>query len=76
MRPFRTSASWRRIDFDLHSVLGIYSLVFLFVVVNGPVMSFPNRMYSVVKLLTSDTTKEGPRRNPRLFSTARKRRAR
>ncbi|MCU1233402.1 MAG: Propeptide, PepSY amd peptidase [Candidatus Solibacter sp.] len=65
MLTVETSASWRRINFDLHHVSGIYSLVFLFVIVGtGLLMSFPNQMYPMVELFTGDTAKEEPEEKP------------
>ncbi len=73
MLTIETSASWRRINFDLHHVSGIYSLVFLFVIVGtGLLMSFPNQMYPVVELFTGDTAKEEPEEKPESTPPAQK----
>ena len=77
MLTLETSASWRRINFDFHHVSGIYSLVFLFVIVGtGLLMSFPNQMWPVVELFTGDTAKEEPEENPSLHRPRRRARPR
>ena len=65
MLTVETAASWKRINFDLHHVSGIYSLVFLFVIVGtGLLMSYPNQMYPIVEAVTGDTSKEEPEEKP------------
>ncbi len=60
-----TSASCRRVTFDLHHLSGIYSLVFLLGIAGtGLFMSFPNQMYPVVEVFTGDTAKEEPEEKP------------
>jgi uncharacterized iron-regulated membrane protein len=73
MLTVETSASWRRINFDLHHVSGIYSLVFLFVIVGtGLLMSFPRQTYPVVELFTGDTSKDEPEEKPESTPPAQK----
>ena len=65
MLTIETKGSWRRINFDLHHVSGIYSIVFLFVIVGtGLLMSFPEQFYPVVEVFTGDTAKEQPEDRP------------
>jgi uncharacterized iron-regulated membrane protein len=60
-----TSASWKRINFDLHHISGIYSLVFLIAIVGtGLLMSFPNQLWPAVELVTGDSSKEEPEETP------------
>ena len=60
-----TSGSWKRINFDLHHISGIYSLVFLLVIVGtGLLMSFPNQLWPVVEVFTGDSAKEEPEETP------------
>ncbi|MEO8370988.1 MAG: PepSY-associated TM helix domain-containing protein [Candidatus Solibacter sp.] len=61
----KTDGSWRRINFDLHHVSGIYSIVFLFVIVGtGLLMSFHDQLIPVVEVFIGNTAKERPKQRP------------
>jgi uncharacterized iron-regulated membrane protein len=65
MLTIETDGSWRRINFDLHHVSGIYSIAFLFVIVGtGLLMSFHNQLIPVVEVFIGSTAKEKPARQP------------
>jgi uncharacterized iron-regulated membrane protein len=65
MLTVEMAGSWKRINFDLHHVSGIYSFVILFVIVGtGLLMSFPNQMYPIVEAFTGDMSKDQPEEKP------------
>jgi uncharacterized iron-regulated membrane protein len=60
----RIEGSWKRINFDLHHISGIYSMVFLLVVVGtGLLMSFPS-LWGAVEVFTGDTARIVPDERP------------
>src|SRR5205085_2780257 len=54
-----------RVKFDLHHVSGIYSYVFLLVVVvTGVMMAFPEQLYPLMEKFTGSTAREQPEERP------------
>jgi len=65
MLTIQTAGSWRRINFDLHHISGIYSSLFLAVVVfTGLLISFPSALNPAVELFTGSTEREVPEEKP------------
>jgi uncharacterized iron-regulated membrane protein len=65
MLTIQTAGSWRRINFDLHHISGIYSSLFLAVVVfTGLLISFPSALNPAVELFAGSTEREIPEEKP------------
>jgi uncharacterized iron-regulated membrane protein len=61
----KTTASWRRITFDLHNVFGVYaSAVFLFIALTGMMISFERITDPLLTTLNDSSWPEAPRRSP------------
>ena len=61
----RSSSSWKRINFDLHNVLGVYSwLVILAITLSGVLIAFESRTDPVVRRLNDRPEPPPPQSTP------------